>query len=111
MWWPGYCALLIDQDLSLVFYDLTTIRASGLNEQSDDLRRYSMAKSGLIERQFMLGVVQTAEGLPIYHEVFDRNQAESPTLLPMLKESVGGQTRRAGRGRGQPGQKTLRQRR
>jgi transposase len=32
----------------------------------------------------MLGVVQTAEGLPIYHEVFDGNQAESPTLLPTL---------------------------
>ena len=34
----------------------------------------------------MLGVVQTAEGLPIYHEVFDGNQAESPTLLPTLKK-------------------------
>jgi len=35
-----------------------------------------MAKEGLIARQFMLGVVQTAEGLPIHHEVFDGNQAE-----------------------------------
>jgi len=76
---------LIDQDLSLVFYDLTTIRAAGLSEQSDDVRRYGMAKEGVIARQFMLGVVQTAEGLPIYHEVFDGNQAESPTLLPTLK--------------------------
>ena len=76
---------LIDQDLSLVFYDLTTIRASGLSEQVDDVRHYGMAKEGVIARQFMLGVVQTAEGLPIYHEVFDGNQAESPTLLPTLK--------------------------
>ena len=76
---------LIDQDLSLVFYDLTTIRAAGLSEQDDDVRRYGMAKEGVIARQFMLGVVQTAEGLPIYHEVFDGNQAESPTLLPTLK--------------------------
>ena len=76
---------LIDQDLSLVFYDLTTIRAAGLSEQSDDVRRYGMAKESIIARQFMLGVVQTAEGLPIYHEVFDGNQAESPTLLPTLK--------------------------
>ncbi len=45
-----------------------------------------MAKEGLIARQFMLGVVQTAEGLPIYHEVFDGNQAESPTLMPTLKK-------------------------
>ena len=76
---------LIDQDLSLVFYDLTTIRAAGLSEQDDDVRRYGMAKEGVIARQFMLGVVQTAQGLPIYHEVFDGNQAESPTLLPTLK--------------------------
>jgi hypothetical protein len=26
-----------------------------------------------VARQFMLGVVQTAEGMPIYHEVFDGN--------------------------------------
>ena len=75
---------LVDQDLSLVFYDLTTIRAAGLSEQEGDVRQYDMAKEGLIARQFMLGVVQTAEGLPIYHEVFDGNQAESPTLMPTL---------------------------
>ena len=77
---------LVDQDLSLVFYDLTTIRAAGLSEQTGDVRQYGMAKEGLIARQFMLGVVQTAEGLPIYHEVFDGNQAESPTLMPTLKK-------------------------
>ena len=82
----GLLRPLIDQDLSLVFYDLTTIRAAGLTEQADDVRKYGMSKSGLIERQFMLGVVQTAEGLPIYHEVFDGNQSESPTLLPTLKK-------------------------
>jgi transposase len=77
---------MVDQDLSLVFYDLTTIRAAGLSEQPDDVRQYGMSKEGLISRQFMLGVVQTAEGLPIYHEVFDGNQAESATLLPTLKK-------------------------
>lgn len=77
---------LIDQDLSLVFYDLTTIRAAGLSEQVGDVRQYGMAKEGVIARQFMLGVVQTAEGLPIYHEVLDGNQAEAPTLMPTLKK-------------------------
>ena len=80
----GLLRPLVDQDLSLVFYDLTTISAAGLSEQKDDVRQYGMSKEGLIARQFMLGVVQTAEGLPIYHEVFDGNQAESPTLLPTL---------------------------
>ena len=77
---------LVDQELSLVFYDLTTIRAAGLSQQLGDVRQYGMAKEGLIARQFMLGVVQTADGLPIYHEVFDGNQAESPTLLPTLEK-------------------------
>ncbi len=80
----GLLRPLVDQDLSLVFYDLTTIRAAGLSEQEGDVRRYGMAKEGLIARQFMLGVVQTAEGLPIYHEVFDGNTAEAPTLMPTL---------------------------
>ena len=69
-----------------MFYDLTTIRAAGLSEQDDDVRQYGMAKEGVIARQFMLGVVQTAQGLPIHHKVFDGNQAESPTLLPTLKK-------------------------
>jgi hypothetical protein len=43
-----------------------------------------MAKEGLIARLFMLGVVQTADGLPIYHEVFAGNAAETTTLLPTL---------------------------
>ncbi|KIL05686.1 transposase [Stutzerimonas stutzeri] len=80
----GLLRPLIDQDLSVVFYDLTTIRSEGLSQQPGDVRQYGMAKEGLIARQFMLGVVQTAEGLPIYHEVFDGNTAETRTLLPTL---------------------------
>ena len=75
---------LIDQDLSVVFYDLTTIRAEGDSLQEGDVRRFGMAKESVIARQFLLGVVQTAEGVPIYHEVFDGNVAETRTLLPTL---------------------------
>ena len=81
----GLLRPMIDQDLSVVFYDLTTIRAEGLSAQENDVREFGMAKEGLIARQFMLGVVQTAEGLPIHHEVFDGNTAETKTLLPTLK--------------------------
>jgi transposase len=76
---------LIDQELSVVFYDMTTIRTDGGSVQVGEVRQYGMAKEGLIARQVMLGVVQTADGLPIYHEVFAGNTAESPTLLPTLK--------------------------
>lgn len=80
---------LIDDELSVVFYDLTTIRIEGLSEQPGDVRRHGMSKEGLIARQFMLGVVQTADGMPIYHEVFAGNTAEAPTLKPTLEKVLG----------------------
>ena len=80
----GLLRPMVDQDLAVIFYDMTTIRSEGLSTQADDVRKFGMAKEGLIARQFMLGVVQTADGLPIYHEVFDGNTAETKTLLPTL---------------------------
>ena len=84
----GLLRPLVDQDLAIVFYDMTTIRASGLSQQEGDLRRFGMAKEGLIARQVMLGVVQTAQGLPLYHEVFDGNTAEVTTLKPIIEKIV-----------------------
>ena len=84
----GLLRPLVDQDLAIVFYDMTTIRASGLSQQESDLRRFGMAKEGLIARQVMLGVVQTAQGLPLYHEVFDGNTAEVTTLKPIIEKIV-----------------------
>jgi len=79
---------LVDQDLAVVFYDMTTIRAAGLSEQAGDVRRYGMSKEGVVARQVMLGVVQTAEGLPLYHEVFDGNTAEVTTLKGVIEKIV-----------------------
>ena len=79
---------LVDQDLAVVFYDMTTIRAAGLSQQNDDVRQFGMSKEGVIARQVMLGVVQTAEGLPLYHEVFDGNTAEVTTLKPTIEKIV-----------------------
>jgi transposase len=53
---------------------------------ANDVRLKGRSKSGLIERQFMLSLVQTAEGLPIAHEVHPGNTAEAKTLLPMITE-------------------------
>ena len=76
---------LIDQDLSVVFYDLTTVAVTGQTDLEDDVRAYGMAKSGLVERQFMLSLVQTSDGLPIAHKVHPGNTAEAKTLLPMIR--------------------------
>lgn len=76
---------LIDDTLSVVFYDLTTIRTEGQTELADELRRHGRAKEGGIVRQVLLGVVQTAEGLPIHHEVFTGDMHEGRTLVPTIQ--------------------------
>ena len=76
---------LVDQDLTVVFYDLTTVRIHGEGAVEDDLRAFGMNKeTGGIARQFVLGVVQTAEGLPLMHTVHPGNVAETKTLQGML---------------------------
>ena len=75
----------LDTELSAVFYDLTTIRAEGLSEQPGDIRRHGMSKEGGIRRQFVLGVVQSADGLPLHHEVHEGNVAEVSTLTATLE--------------------------
>jgi len=77
---------LIDNELSVVFYDLTTVRCEGHSVQDGDVRHFGMSKEGTVARQFMLGVVQTADGMPIYHEVFDGNTAEAPTMMPTVRK-------------------------
>ena len=77
---------LVDHALAVVFYDLTTVRIHGEGEVADDLRAFGMNKeTGGIARQFVLGLVQTAEGLPLMHTVHPGNVAETRTLQAMLK--------------------------
>jgi transposase len=77
---------LIDQARSVVFYDMTTIRSEGLSVQDGELRQHGMSKEGLIARQFMLGLVQTDQGVPLYHEVFEGNTAKVGTLQASLEK-------------------------
>ena len=76
---------MLDQQLSVVFYDLTTVRIHGEAKLPNDLRAFGMNKeTGGIARQFVLGVVQSAEGLPLMHTVHAGNVAETKTLKAML---------------------------
>ena len=76
---------LVDRDLTVVFYDLTTVRIHGEGAVENDIRAFGMNKErGGIARQFVLGVVQTAEGLPLMHTVHPGNVAETKTLQAML---------------------------
>ena len=81
----GQLRPMLDQQLSVVFYDLTTVRIHGEGEVEGDLRRYGLNKdTGGIARQFVLGVVQSADGLPLMHVVHPGNVAETKTLQGML---------------------------
>jgi hypothetical protein len=78
---------LLDQHLSVVFYDLTTVRIHGEGRLAEDVRAYGMNKdTGGIARQFVLGVVQSAEGLPLMQTVHPGNVAETKTLQSMLSQ-------------------------
>jgi hypothetical protein len=77
---------LLDTEVSVVFYDLTTVRIHGEGAVEDDLRRFGHNKETRgIARQFVLGLIQTAEGLPLDFEVFEGNVGEVSTLLPMVQ--------------------------
>ena len=80
---------LLDDELSVVFYDLTTIRISGTGQVADDVRAFGLSKdTGGIARQFVLGVIQTAQGLPIAHQVHAGNIGEVGTLIPMIEATL-----------------------
>lgn len=62
------------------------MRIHGDGAVENDLRAFGMNKeTGGIARQFVLGVVQTADGLPLMHTVHSGNTAETKTLQTMLK--------------------------
>ena len=63
----GLLRPVVDQDLAVVFYDMTTIRAEGLSQQQADVRHFGMSKEGIVARQVMFV-------LPLYHQVFDGNR-------------------------------------
>lgn len=76
---------MLDQQLSVVFYDLTTVRIHGEGAVANDVRAFGLNKeTGGIARQFVLGVVQSAEGIPLMHTVHAGNVAETRTLKAML---------------------------
>jgi transposase len=85
----GLVRPLLDQDLNLVFYDLTNVRSHGETDLDGDLRAYGLSKeTGGIARQFSLGLVQSGCGMPLDFEVFPGNIGEVSTLLPMIQRSL-----------------------
>ncbi len=74
---------LFNQDLSLVFYDLTSSYFEG-TACAKAKRGYSREhRPDLV--QIEIGLLVDAQGIPIGHEVFDGNVAEVSTVLGVLE--------------------------
>ena len=72
---------LVDRDYTLALYDLTTVRSTGNSEVDNDVRQYGKSKeTGGIDRQFLYGVVQNRDGLPLMYQIHKGNTAESKTF-------------------------------
>lgn len=74
--------------LEVVCYDITTVRIHGQGEQpGEELRRWGHSKDVAgTDRQFAVGLVQTAEGFPLAHEVFVGNIGEKSTVRGIVQD-------------------------
>ena len=80
---------LVDRDYTLALYDLTTVRSSGNSEVEDDYRQYGKSKeTGGISRQFLYGVVQNRDGLPLMYQIHKGNIAETKTFSGAISTLV-----------------------
>lgn len=74
---------VLDNKLSVVFYDVTTLYFEAANE--DDLRKTGFSKDGKHQHpQIVLGLLVSTGGYPLDYEIFEGNKYEGETLLPVI---------------------------
>lgn len=75
---------LFDGQISIVFYDVTTLYFEASDE--DDLRKTGFSKEGKHQHpQIVLGLLVSLHGYPLAFEFFEGNQFEGHTMLPVLE--------------------------
>lgn len=75
---------LFDGQISIVFYDVTTLYFEASDE--DDLRRTGFSKEGKHQHpQIVLGLLVSLYGYPLAFEIFEGKKYEGHTLLPVLE--------------------------
>ncbi|WP_276504813.1 IS1634 family transposase [Terrimonas pollutisoli] len=75
---------LLNNDLSIVFYDVTTLYFE--IEDEDDLRKTGFSKEGKHQHpQILLGLLVSIDGYPLAYEIFEGNKFEGHTMLPVIE--------------------------
>jgi transposase len=74
---------ILDNNISIVFYDVTTLYFEIDNE--DDLRKTGFSKEGKHQHpQIVLGLLVSIDGYPLAYEIFEGNKFEGYTMLPVI---------------------------
>lgn len=77
----------LDQDLSLILYDVTTLYFETF--KSDELRVPGFSKDNKHQQpQIVVGLIVTRSGFPLSYEVFSGNTFEGKTMLEVLKNFI-----------------------
>jgi hypothetical protein len=71
-------------DLSLVLYDVTTLRTEA--DKEDDLRKAGYSKDRSVDPQVTVGLLVDRAGFPLEIGCFPGNHAETHTLLPIISQ-------------------------
>ena len=76
---------LVNNDISIVFYDMTTLYFEASDE--DDLRKAGFSKDGKHQNpQIYLGLLVSVGGYLIGYDIFEGSIYEGHTLLPVLEK-------------------------
>ncbi len=74
---------ILDNRIRVVFYDVTTIYFESGSE--DDLRKTGFSKDGKHRHpQIVLGLLVSKGGYPLAYDIFQGNQFEGHTMLPVI---------------------------
>lgn len=74
---------ILNQDISVVFYDVTTLYFE--IDQEDELRKTGFSKEGKHQNpQIVLGLLVSKHGYPLAYEIFEGNKFEGHTMLPVV---------------------------
>jgi len=75
---------LLGGQISVVFYDMTTLHFEAIDE--DDLRRTGFSKIGKHQKpQILIGLLVGPGGYAIGYDIFEGNTYEGHTLIPFLE--------------------------